>query len=134
MRTSFCGLLIPALLLGWLGLASPAAAAFKVKDEGKFFSKDAIEKANEKIAQIKRDYNEDLAIETYDSVPEKYSDEAKEKSTRAKAFDKWARARYKDLGVQGIYVLICKSPQRIEPAVGKRTKEKAFTTADQKKA
>ncbi len=132
MRTSFCGLVIPALLLAWLGLTSPAAAAFKVKDDGKFFSKDAIDKANDKIAQIKRDYNKDLAIETYESVPE--DDRAEAKKEGRKYFAAWAKRRYKSLDVGGIYVLLVKDPRTIEINSGTRTDLKAFTARERKEA
>ena len=69
MRASLGGLLIPALLIGWLGLLSPAHA-IDVRDEGKFFGKEAVEKANKKIAEIKRDYSKDLAIETFAEAPD----------------------------------------------------------------
>src|SRR5262245_31434718 len=75
MLTSLRLMAIPALLVGLLGFVSPALASkaadsepFKIQDGGSFFSKEAIDKANRKIAQIKRDFGKDLAIETIDKV------------------------------------------------------------------
>ena len=51
-----------------IGVASVASAA--VRDEAHFFSDDAVRQANDAIAQIRRDYGKDLAIETYASAPD----------------------------------------------------------------
>ena len=46
-------LLVPALLIGWLGLSAGAftAVAPVIKDDGKFFSAEAVEKANSLIGK-----------------------------------------------------------------------------------
>jgi uncharacterized protein len=123
--------MIPALLVGWLGLVSQANALEpRVKDNAGFFSKEAIEKANKKITEIKRDFSKDLMIETFAEA----ADKEKVKENRAKYFAAWAKQRYEALDVQGIYVLMCKSPRRVEFYMGDRTKRKAFTPEDRKKA
>jgi hypothetical protein len=64
----------PALLLGLtLGLAlggRASAVAAEIKDAGKFFSPDAVKKANDDIREIARKYDRDLLIETYSTVPD----------------------------------------------------------------
>ena len=128
-------LLIPALLMGWLGLSAEASAANKfpeIKDEAKLFSADALEKANQKIKEIYREHNKDLAIETVPGIPkdlqEKYKDLGKQKF-----FVEWAVKRAKDEGVKGIYVLICKEPAHLQIEVDKATRKKAFTLDDRDK-
>src|SRR5262245_967894 len=69
---------LPALVIGCL--VAPGAAigsavdkkpakVFTVKDEGDFFKDSAIEKANQLIQEIKRDYHRDLLVHTLPSVP-----------------------------------------------------------------
>src|SRR5205085_10116773 len=69
MRTMyrFTGPLLLALVAGWLTL--PGTARADVKDEGGFFSKEAVEKANRRIAEVKEKHKKDLVIETYSEVP-----------------------------------------------------------------
>jgi uncharacterized membrane protein YgcG len=119
--------LVPAVLVGCLGLAHPARAekeafAFKVKDGAKLFSKEAVEKANKKIEEVKRDYKKDLLIETAAAAPaDKKSDEG---------FTRWAAERYREEDVRGVYVLICKDPPKFRIRVGERTSAKGFPRAD----
>ena len=127
-------LLVPALLAGWLGSPGPASAVYPppLKDDGKFFSAEALDKANKKVREIYAHTGKDLVIETVAAIPEdlkkKYEELGKDKF-----FLEWARRRAEDLGVKGIYVLMCKSPGRVEAIVDKQTGRKAFTTADRDK-
>src|SRR6266480_7161130 len=59
-------MLVPAVVLGWLVAAGPVAAALtaEVRDEAGIFSKDAVERANREIKEIKRQFKEDLVVET----------------------------------------------------------------------
>src|SRR5207245_49014 len=49
---------------------------------------------------------------------------------KEKFFAEWARQRIKELGVNGVYVLVCKSPARLEAEVTENTRKKDFTLAD----
>jgi uncharacterized membrane protein YgcG len=124
-------LLMPALLTIWLGLAGTASAVFPppIKDEAKLFSAEAIDKANKKIKEIYSTSKKDLIIETYPSVPEGKTlpDDAKK---RGEFFKEWARARAKESGANGVYVLICKSPGRVQITVDDDTAKKAFRAKD----
>src|SRR5262249_6353855 len=88
------------------------------------------ERANRKIAEIKRNYKKDLAIETFPEAPD--PDEAKKEP--AKYFARWAKRRYEALSVSGIYVLICKSPRRIQFWIGDQTSLNDFTASNRKRA
>ena len=133
-------LLVPALLAGCLGVAGPArgqkkeprATLVRVKDGAALFSKDAVEKADKRIEEIHRAYNKAVAIETFAAPPEGRKAPA-EKSQYGEFFDKWARERYKDLGVRGVYVMICKEPRYVYTLVGRKTRAKAFTGEDRDK-
>src|SRR5258708_3384373 len=112
MHTHITRPLIPALLLGWIALATPARA--DVIDKGEFFSADAVKKANKRIEEVKRKHKRDLVIETYKEVPEDIRDEYmkdKEKKDRKALrplFDRWAVKRAGNLGVHGVYIFLCK--------------------------
>jgi hypothetical protein len=124
-------LLMPALLLGWLGLAAPARAVFPppIKDDAKLFSADAVDKANKKIKEIYAKSRKDLVIETYAGVPEgkKLPEDPKKKG---EFFDEWAKSRLEELGVTGVYVLICKTPPTLRIRVDPTTYRRAFTQND----
>jgi uncharacterized membrane protein YgcG len=104
-----------AVLAGWLALAGPAAAVFPppVKDEAKFFSAEALERANKKIRQLYTDFACDVVVETVPAVPADMEAKYKELG-RDKFFLQWAGNRARELGVNGVYVLVCKSPGRVE--------------------
>jgi uncharacterized membrane protein YgcG len=97
----------------WLVLAGRAAAvAPEIKDEGKFFSPEAVKKANEQIREIFRKTDKDLLIETFPSVPSDQVDRVKRMSREEKVefFRKWAQERAQRAVVNGVYILVCKDP------------------------
>lgn len=101
------------VLAASLVLAGRAAAvAPEVEDEGKFFSPDAVKKANEQIRELARQYDKDLLVETYATVPADQVEKVKAMSReeRIKFFHEWAADRIKTAVVNGVYVLICKEP------------------------
>ncbi len=123
-------ILAPVVLAAGLlsaNLAAAAAVAPKVHDEAKFFSEDAIRQADRKILDIHREYKKDLLIETVPEVPKdlqkRFTDEGKERF-----FQDWARDRARNADVNGVYVLICKSPGHVQVEVGNETRRKAFTS------
>jgi uncharacterized membrane protein YgcG len=122
------------LLAAWLGLVGPALAVFPppVKDEGKFFSADALEKANKKIKDIYQKYKKDVVVETIASLS---ADQAKklEELGKVKFFRKFADDRAAELGVNGIYILFSKNPQHYEIVIDRETQKKAFTRANYQK-
>jgi uncharacterized protein len=124
-------LLAPALLAGLLAAAGLASAAVPpvVKDEGKFFSAEALDKANRKIKQIYQRFEKDVVIETFAAIPADLEKKYKEEE-KAPFFNEWARKRAEELGVNGIYILVCKKPGRVEVEVGNQTQKKAFTRND----
>src|SRR5690349_10173017 len=109
-------LLIPALVAGWLGLAALAPAANVapvIKDDGKFFSAEAVSKANKKIKEIAQNYNKDLLIETFSEIPADRKESYKPENKR-EFFEKWAREQAHENAVNGVYVLICKQPPHLQ--------------------
>ena len=126
-----CRVLVPAVLAGWLAAAGVASAVFPppVKDEGKFFSAEALEKANKKIRQIYTDFACDVVVETVPAVPADMEAKYKELG-RDKFFLEWAQKRAKEIGVNGVYVLVCKSPGRVEVFLSGPTGKRRFAEGD----
>src|SRR5262249_35402721 len=124
-------LLAPAVLVAWLSAAGTVSAA-PINDNAGFFSPKAVENAEAEIAALHRKYDKELKIETFAEIPaERKKDyNADEK---AKFFDKWARQRATELKVDGIYILICKSPSYLEVEVGNKTEKAGFSPAERKK-
>ena len=134
----------PALLVGCLmALLLPAIAIAQtyspngVHDNAKMFGKEAVEKANEKIDAIRRDYKKDVCIETFANLPEKVQKdyEAAVKSDSKRQFwDDFTEERYKKHDVKGIYLLIVEKPGHYQFGVGRLERDKVFTSEDRKKA
>jgi hypothetical protein len=138
MRRCACGLLVAALVLGGPGTAQ-AVYPPPVKDEAKFFSADALGKANKKVKEIYDKYKKDVVVETFAAVPadlkkklEDLEDKKKAKG-RAEFFGEWAQARSKELGLNGVYVLVCKEPAFLYIHMDADTRKKAFTAKDRDK-
>lgn len=130
LRSIGAWLCLPLMLA--VASASPARAA--VKDEAGFFSATAIQKANSEIAEIQRRFRKNLLIETVRTVPDDKVDRVKQmdRSARDSFFHKWANERARADGVNGVYVLICKSPGHVQVEAGADTKKRAFTPQNER--
>jgi uncharacterized protein len=108
-------LLTPALLL-----------ATSIRDDAKLFSPEGVKKAEQKIDDLKKAYKTELFVETFAKAEK--MDEAKNKQGKGdpKYFEKWAAARYKELKVDGVYVLICTDPNYLQVVSGKMMEKKGF--------
>lgn len=102
--------------------------AASIDDKAGLFSKDALEKAEKKIADIRREFKRDVVIETFAEA----KDVEKAKADKTGYYRNWARERYADHKVEGVYVLISKSPTWVQLAVGDRTRAVALDDARQK--
>ncbi len=92
------------------------AVAPKIKDEAKFFSADAIKKANKQIREIERKYGKDLLVETLPAVPGDQAAKVKAMSAeeREKFFHNWAADRAEAAVVNGVYIMVVKDPPHLE--------------------
>ncbi|MFN4261517.1 MAG: TPM domain-containing protein [Gemmataceae bacterium] len=119
----------PLLMVGGLLLPQVAAAAPGVRDQANFFNPAAVREADMGIQEIHRRFGKDLMIETFPAIPaglkEKY-----EELGQATFFQDWARSRARDLQVNGIYVLICREPGRVQTEIGNETARQAFTPSN----
>jgi uncharacterized membrane protein YgcG len=110
------------LIVLWIALivvmavpGGAAAVAPEIKDDAKFFSPEAVKKANADIREIMRRYGRDLLIETFPSAPADRLAKVKEMSSedRAKFFHTWAVERAEAAVVNGVYILVCKDPAHV---------------------
>ncbi len=120
-------------------VAASAAAAWavvpEVQDGGGFFKPETIAKVNEILATIGEKHHKDLLVETYATVPtdKVESVKAMDKEGRSKFFQEWANSRARRRRVEGVYILICKTPPHLQIEVGKQTEKEAFTIQDRNK-
>jgi uncharacterized membrane protein YgcG len=130
-RRRYRRVLLLALVLDLTLIGRAAAVAPQIKDEAKFFSADAVKKANEQIRDIARKYGRDLLIETFPKVPDDQAEKVKamSKAEREKFFVQWAERRMSDEVVNGVYILICKSPSHLQVRVSRKA-ESAFSRQD----
>jgi uncharacterized membrane protein YgcG len=116
--------------------AAPAWAVVpEVQDGGGFFKPETIAKVNDILATIGEKHHKDLLIETYETVPADKVEAVKamDKEARSKFFQEWANSRARRRRVEGIYVLVSKTPPHLQIEVGKQTEKKAFTVEDRSK-
>jgi hypothetical protein len=116
------------------GAAAVAREPFKIRDESKFFSSEAVQQANQEIAEIAHRYGRDLLIETYPTVPADDADRVKSMSReeRLAYFRDWARKRTQAEHLNGVMILICRNPSilyvNVSPSAAR------VVTADEEKA
>jgi len=110
--------IIPALTLmaSFVFAPSVRAVAPEIKDDGKFFSAEAVKKANKEIREIERKFGMDLLIETFAGVPGDQAAKVKAMSAeeRAKFFRNWSVDRAEAAVVNGVYIMVVKDPPRLE--------------------
>ena len=131
---------LPFLLaaFGWLAIAGPVSAAdtYQVKDEGKFFSTEAVQKADQRIQEIQREFHKTLFIDTVRALPadmeQQYKEATRAEGGKDKFFSKWAVQRARAAGVQGIYVFICRDPAELKIEVDDQTLRRGFTAENRR--
>jgi uncharacterized protein len=101
----------------------------RVEDNAGFFSPNALNQANERIAQIKRDHGKDLYIETHASIPAELREQYQPEQ-RQQFFDAWSKQRAAELKVDGVLVLITREPSFLKVTAGGDTQRQAFLPAD----
>jgi len=110
-----CGFCLPPVTISAQEKTPPAT----IRDEANLFSKEAIERAQSLIAEIGQRHRKELRIDTLDKGPE------------AKEMKAWAAQRFRDLRVDGVYIVITKDPRKFEVVFGNKTREQGvFTQAD----
>jgi hypothetical protein len=137
LMKSLTRLVCSLALLGALPLA-PLAAQNKgvgpwrpVKDDIGFFSPQAEEQANKKVAELKKEFNKDLFIEAMKAPPHPKDLNFNDKAAVDRFFDQFAEKRFADLNENGVYVMIVDHPHKLRVVVGNSTVNQGyFTRAD----
>jgi uncharacterized membrane protein YgcG len=127
-------LLAPLALAAMLFLSPAAAPAAtskaEVVDNASFFSPDAVTTANEKLASVEQKYSRQLRVETYPEIPSDLKGQYSE-ATKREFFQKWTRQRAQQVGVRGVFVLICRDPSTLQVEIGNSISSSGlFTQAD----
>ncbi|MBI1917489.1 MAG: TPM domain-containing protein [Planctomycetes bacterium] len=104
------------LLLAACCLAIVPAARAQVDDRANLFTAEAVKNANDRLGQLKARLGKGLVLDTFKEVPEAEAkkhnlDNANE---RDKFFAEWARQRIRETKLDGVHVLICLAPHRVE--------------------
>jgi uncharacterized membrane protein YgcG len=105
------------------------AAEPEVSDGGAFFSHEAVSEATDVILTIQSLHDRDVRVETYAEVPEELKAEL-ERAGRDKFYDDWLNRRAKELGVRGVFILVTRTPGRVQVGVDRATQRRAFTPDD----
>src|SRR5262245_16200690 len=124
-----------AAVAGWLALPGPAWAVYPppVKDDGKFFTKDGLDRANKKIREIYQKYKKDVVVETLEKLTPEQQKKYQEEEEKDRFFARLALDRGREIGLNGIYILIVKKPQFLRIHMDTDTQKKEFKAADRKK-
>ena len=120
-------------LLALLALTAPAVAIYPpaLDDKGKFFTKEGLESANKKIRAIYEKYKKDVVIETIPMLTPEQEKKSKEDGTD-KFFAKLTSDRAKEIGLNGVYILMCKKPSYLRIHMDPETQKKMFTASNRK--
>jgi hypothetical protein len=125
---------LPALVAGWLTAAAATAAADgpPITDAAGLYSPAAVQKATDEIEGIRRAEHKELVIETFKGVPEDRAQAFHGMSRRARDdfLQQWADERAAARHVDGVYVLVCKSPAYAAATLGPDTDEPVFPQRD----
>ena len=126
VRAFVCvALLVPLLTAS----ARAAESEGLVNDAGGFFSAAALSEAAGLIRSIQSFHDRDVYVETYAEVPEHLKDDLA-RDGREKFYDDWLNRRARQLGVRGVFVLVTRTPGRVQVGVDKATQRRAFTADD----
>jgi tetratricopeptide (TPR) repeat protein len=100
-------------------LERAASGARDIKDEAKFFSPEAVQKANEEIRAIATKYKRQLVIETIPALPDDESAKVKAMTAaeREKFFHEWTLKRAEKDKINGVYLLVCRNPTHLQVVV-----------------
>jgi uncharacterized membrane protein YgcG len=105
-----------AVFLSLTFVCSALAVAPEIKDDAKFFSPDAIKKANKEIHDIARKFKKDFLVETFTTVPGDQAARVKAMTNaeREQFFGNWASDRADAAVVNGVYLMVCKDPAHLQ--------------------
>ena len=128
MRRFFLGFFAAMLL----GTSASHAGMAGIHDNAGFFSERAKSEASRSIAELERTLRKDLAIETFNAIPDdmKKGVNLQDQAAVNRLFGQWAVRQAKQNTVNGIYVLLVREYSHIHVVVDDETQKHAFTLKD----
>ncbi len=110
----------------------PVQAVNKVQDNAGFFSSNAVTQASKDIKEFQQRFQRDMVIETFPMPPPDKKQLLENATTEAKnkIFSAWLHERLAALKFDGIYILICREPARIQIEATPGIMQKVFTAKD----
>lgn len=120
------------LFLAGAGTHAANLANLAIRDQAGFFSEAAESTAARTISEIERSQKKDLVIETFAEVPAEVRRgvDLQDKAAVKRLFESWSVQRARELGLNGIYVVMTREPAHLQVVVGNETQREAFTLAD----
>ncbi|HEX2973077.1 MAG TPA: TPM domain-containing protein [Tepidisphaeraceae bacterium] len=110
-------------------LLSALNAWADVRDPTGLFSPQTIQQANATIQKIRQQTGKDVVVEVFPEIPSDFRGNYNP-AQKATFFNTWMQSRARQLGVNGIYILINRNPSNLDVGVGAETARRAFTLAD----
>jgi len=123
------GILSLAMAMVAAAVLPASAGVHQVWDEAHFVKMETIDKADEILSDIHARFGKDLMIETFASIPDDLKPNL-QKDGKDKFYDGWSISEGREMGINGLLILITGEPPHIQVTVGMDTRKKAFTLAD----
>src|SRR5262249_36684303 len=114
------------------GAANAETPAVKDNARPPFFKSETVEKANKVLREIHDQYGKDLVIEAFSSVPEEDREKVKSREDRDRYFKQWLQKLAREQQVNGVVVLICRSPGHVEVGAGRQTEKRDFLPSNER--
>jgi uncharacterized protein len=128
---SFRSLFIAAASL-ILGAAASTASPTYVEDNGGFFSDNAKATATRAIVDLAQRDKKEVAVETFKELPADVQQGVNPSDSAAvkKAVAQWAAQQARSKDINGVLIVLVKTPPHLQVVVGTDTQKKAFTLHD----
>ena len=111
-----------------LALVAVPTASARIVDEGGYFSRDAIARAESVIRQAQLRHDRNIVVETFQSPPSDLLQRF-DPGDRQRFFKSWVDERAKATTAD-VFVLICRDPGRLQVGIGRQAGRLAFSTED----
>jgi uncharacterized membrane protein YeaQ/YmgE (transglycosylase-associated protein family) len=122
--------LVAALII--FGASRSSASPVPIQDNGAFFSDSAKSEASRNISELEKSVKKGVVVQTFKELPAdvKQGLNLEDKAAVKSAIAQWALKQFKQSGVNGVYILLVKSPAHLQVEVGNDTQTRAFTLRD----
>lgn len=118
-----------------ISMCATGTASASIEDNAAFFSERAKTDAAREIGEMGKSVKKGVAVETFKEIPDdlKNGVNLDDKLAVNRLCEQWAVKQAKSKGVNGVYVMLVKSPAHLQVVVGNDTQKRAFTLQDREK-